>query len=362
MPGILKRGSRKSPTLVEENMPESGNEPTISFRISETRNWAILCALTLLLAGGPLYPKSGPRALAQAKAAANLPPFDAQRVFDDLKRLVAFGPRPAGSAALAQSRQWIEGQLGDTGLQAEEDKFTAATPVGNLEMANLIVRIPGSSPNVVIVCGHYDTKRFDRFKFVGANDGASSAALVLELARAMAKRPLPYTLWLVWFDGEEAVREEWQGSDNDYGSRHLVQRLSAEGGLNRVKALILVDMIGDAKLDVRVDPGSTAWLTELEFGAARRLGYSRYFLEHQSAAVGGDDYDPWLAAGVPAVDIIDFNYGPNARSAPGDRDWNTYWHTAQDTVEHCSPQSLEIVGRVVLGMLFDLGNSPHLRP
>lgn len=321
---------------------------------------ALVCSLGVLAAGAPMYPAHTVRSHTQASTAPSLPPFDGARAFDDLKRLVSFGPRPAGSEALAKSREWIEGQLAAVGVKVDEDKFTAATPVGNLDMANLIVRIPGASPSVVIVCGHYDTKRFDRFKFVGANDGGSSAALVLELARVLAKRHYPYTLWLVWFDGEEAEREQWEGNDNDYGSRHMVQQLSSQGELDRVKALILVDMIGDAKLDIRQDPTSTPWLTELEFSTARRLGYDRYFL-NQQYAVGGDDYDPWLAAGVPSVDIIDFDYGPNAMSRPGDADFNIYWHTAQDTVAHCSAQSLDIVGRVVLGMLQELGNSLHVR-
>jgi hypothetical protein len=296
---------------------------------------------------------------ASARESAGLPPFDGARAFADLKRLVSFGPRPAGSEALEKSRQWIVSRLDENGLKVDEDKFTAATPAGNLDMANLIVRLPGSSHDVVIVCGHYDTKRFDKFRFVGANDGGSSAALVMELARVLANRRFPYTLWLVFFDGEEAEREQWQGTDNDYGSRHMVERLSAEGELYRVKALILVDMIGDAQLDIHRDPASTPWLTELEFATAHRLGYDRYFIK-QDYSVGGDDYDPWLAAGIPAVDIIDFDYGPNAHARPGDPDWNIYWHTAQDTVEHCSPQSLEIVGRVVLGMLRELESSPHL--
>jgi len=297
----------------------------------------------------------------QGQAVPSLAPFDAARAFSDLKRMVAFGPRTAGSPELAKTRAWIVSELGQTGLHVEDDRFTASTPVGNLDMTNVIVRIPGASREIVVVAGHYDTKRFDRFRFVGANDGASSAALVMELTRVLAKRPMPYTLWMVLFDGEEAEREQWQGADNDYGSRHLVQRLSAEGELNRVKALILVDMIGDAKLDIRRDPESTAWLTELEFSAAHRLGYSRYFLD-QEYPVGGDDYDPWLQAGVPSVDVIDFDYGPNARSQPGGPDWNIYWHTAEDTVEHCSPQSLEVVGRVVLGMLQELETSPHVHP
>jgi hypothetical protein len=296
---------------------------------------------------------------ASARSVPGLPPFDSARAFADLEHLVSFGPRPAGSEALEKSRQWIVSRLSENGLKVDEDKFTAETPIGNLDMANLIVRLPGSSQDVVIVCGHYDTKRFNNFRFVGANDGASSAALVMELARVLAKRRFPYTIWLVFFDGEEAERAQWEGTDNDYGSRHMVERLSGEGELYRVKALILVDMIGDAKLDIHRDPASTPWLTDLEFATAHRLGYDRYFIK-QDYPVGGDDYDPWLAAGIPAVDIIDFDYGPNAQAQPGDPDWNIYWHTAQDTVGHCSPQSLEIVGRVVLGMLREFESLPRI--
>jgi Peptidase family M28 len=339
---------------------------TVRRRPAPSSLWLGAPLLALALFPGPGLArtvKSPPaRKAKDLSSALNPAVFDGARAFRDLKAQVEFGPRPAGSDALAKTRAYIEHDLASSGIRVEEDKFTASTPIGPLGMANLIVRIPGESPGVVIVCGHYDTKRFSQFRFVGANDGASSAALLMELARDLAGKRLPYALWLVWFDGEEAVRQQWQGEDNDYGSRHMVESLSAEGKLDRVKALILVDMIGDAQLDVRRDPGSTPWLTSVEFGAASRLGYDRYFLAHQDAAVGGDDYDPWLAAGVPSVDLIDFNYGPNARASNSDRDWNIYWHTAEDTVEHCSAASLEIVGRVVLGMLQDLETSPHVHP
>lgn len=282
--------------------------------------------------------------------ARGTPSFDGARAFEDLKHLVAFGPRPAGSEALAHARSWIESELAQSGLRAEEDRFTAATPAGNIAMKNLIVRIPGSSPSILIVAGHYDTKRFDNFRFVGANDGGSSAAVVMELARDLAHRPSTYAIWLVFFDGEEALGE-WSDTDSVYGSRHLVERLASEGELSRVKAMILVDMIGDRDLDIRRDTSSTGWLTDLVWSQARRLGYSRYFLD-QLLPVGGDDHFPFINAGVPAVDLIDFNYGPR----------NRYWHTAEDTVEHCSAQSLQIVGRVVLASLDALENSSQGHP
>ena len=152
--------------------------------------------------------------------------------------------------------------------------------------------------------------------------------------------------WLVFFDGEEAVRD-WSATDSLYGSRHLVEKLSASGELSRIQALILVDMIGDAQLQIPRDEGSTPWLNDLVFNLARRLGYGKYFAGSQGPI--SDDHVPFINAGVSAVDLIDLDYGPN----------NSYWHSAQDTLDHCSPQSLAIVGRVVTATLDELENSPR---
>jgi glutaminyl-peptide cyclotransferase len=266
------------------------------------------------------------------------PAFDGNRAFADLKRLVAFGPRPSGSQALEQARAWMRGELERSGCRVEEDPFRAETPIGELPMDNLIVKIPGERRAVVMVAGHYDTKRFDGFRFVGANDGASSAAELLELGRILCRRQNPLTIWLVFFDGEEAVRE-WSPADSLYGSRHLVRKLSEDGELARIKAMILVDMIGDAQLDIRRDQNSTPWLANLVFGEARRQGYARQFRDEPTAI--DDDHIPFVNAGVSAVDLIDLDYGPA----------NRYWHSAEDTVAHCSPRSLAMVGRVVLASL-----------
>jgi len=267
------------------------------------------------------------------------------RAFEDLKHLVAFGPRASGSPALVQARQWLIHELRNTGAQVEEDPFTATTPIGPIPMTNLIAKFPGSRRETVMVAGHYDTKRFDDFRFVGANDGGSSAALLVELARVLAGQKHALNYWLVFFDGEEAVGE-WSASDSVYGSRHLVQKLSDNGELSRIEALILVDMIGDKQLRIPRESNSTPWLTDLVFKVAQRLGYSNYFVNSQDAA--DDDHMPFIAAGVSALDLIDFDYGPN----------NSYWHTAQDTQDHCSPLSLTIVGRVVAASLEELEKSP----
>ena len=271
--------------------------------------------------------------------------FNGGRAFEDLKHLVAFGPRPAGSPALAAARHWITAQLRDAGAQVEADSFIASTPLGTVPMTNLIAKFPGAQSKVLIVAGHYDTKLEGAFRFVGANDGGSSAALLLELARAVAGRKHALTYWLVFLDGEEAVRQ-WTDTDSLYGSRHLVQTLTAEGELGRIQGMILVDMIGDAQLDIHRESNSTAWLTDMLFSAARRLGYAKYFLDSPISIE--DDHIPFVNAGVAAADLIDYNYGPD----------NSYWHTEKDTVEHCSPLSLTIVGRVVLAALSDLEKSP----
>jgi len=294
--------------------------------------------LALLAASICLVPASFARA-------TEPPGFNGARAFEDLRRLVAFGPRPSGSKALIQTRQWLISELRSTGAQVEEDSFVATTPIGPIPMTNLIAKFRGSRRETVIVAGHYDTKRFDNFRFVGANDGGSSAALLVELARVLGERQHALNYWLVFFDGEEAVRN-WSSTDSLYGSRHLVEKLSAGGELSRVEALILVDMIGDAQLGIPRESNSTPWLSDLVFKVAQHLGYGQYFVSGQDAVE--DDHIPFINAGVSAVDLIDFDYGPN----------NSYWHTAQDTLEHCSPLSLTIVGRVVTATLERLEKVP----
>jgi glutaminyl-peptide cyclotransferase len=273
--------------------------------------------------------------------------FNGERAFADLKHIVDYGPRPAGSKSLADERKWIEAQLKETGAQVEEDAFKPSTPAGDLPMANIIAKFPGTQSHVIIVAGHYDTKRFSDFRFVGANDGGSSAALLLELARELKGRKHDLTYWLVFFDGEEAVRTEWEGDDNTYGSRHMVEKLSSNGQLGRIDAMILVDMIGDSHLIVRRNAESTGWLVNTVFNAAQRLGYSKYFPNQTMGT--DDDHIPFVNAGVPSVDLIDFN--------PDDG----YWHTAKDNLSHCSPESLAIVGNVVMASLADLDKAPKGR-
>jgi glutaminyl-peptide cyclotransferase len=274
--------------------------------------------------------------------------FDGERSFTDLKRLVSFGPRPPGSRALEQSREFIAGELHAAGATVALDSFTASTPLGSIPMTNLVAKIPGTSSAVVIIAGHYDTKRTN-FPFVGANDGGSSAAFLLEMARVLARRKNSLSYWLVFFDGEEAL-QRWSNTDGLYGSRHFAQELSAQGTLNQVRALILVDMIGDAHLDIHRESHSTPWLNDIVFSAAQRLGYGQYFVTSPRAIE--DDHASILELGVPAIDILDLDYGP----------FNLYWHTRYDTVDKCNPASLAIVARVVLATLAALETTLPSRP
>ena len=275
--------------------------------------------------------------------------FNGGRAFADLQHLAGLGPRPVGSKTLEASRAWIIGQLEKAGCKVVQDHFVGATPLGNIPMVNLIAEIPGTEArHIIMIAGHYDTKLENSFRFVGANDGASSAAFLLEMARELAQTRHRLTYWIVFFDGEEAV-QNWSETDSLYGSRHLVQKLTADGQLSRIEAMILVDMIGDAHLNIHWDQNSTGWLNKLVFGKADKLGYSSYFLRRPIAI--DDDHIPFVGAGVSAVDLIDFDYGPN----------HSYWHSAQDTVEHCSPSSLTIVGRVVKAALSQLESSSRVQ-
>lgn len=277
------------------------------------------------------------------------PTFDGNRAFAHVKAQVAFGPRPAGSEALAKTREYLLRELRSYGLNPRLDQFTAQTPRGRTKICNVIAELPGASPNIVMLASHYDTKLFQEFRFVGANDGGSSTGALLELARVLAQQPekRTATYWFVFFDGEEAFCRDWSeclnGKDNTYGSRHLAESLKGRGELKRIKAMILLDMIGDKDLTIPRDDTSTPWLVEAIWSTARALGYGKQFPD-RSSSIGDDDHMPFKRLGVAVVDVIDFEFG----DGPQD---NRYWHTADDTLDKVSPRSLQIIGEVLLASL-----------
>jgi glutaminyl-peptide cyclotransferase len=271
----------------------------------------------------------------QTTAAAK---FDSSRAYEHLRRQVGFGPRPAGSVALAQTRQYILAELKAAGIQAREDAWDATTPLGRVRMVNVIATIAGRRPDRIALATHYDTKLFREFRFVGASDAASSTAAVLELGRVLKGRSNEFTIELLFFDGEEAVVDWYRNNDNTYGSRHYVETTQKAGTLTGLKALILLDLIGDRNLTIRRDSNSTRWLTDTVWAAASRLGHRVNFLSEETTVE--DDHLPFLKAGVPSVDIIDLDYDA--------------WHTPADDLDRVSAEGLQIVGDVLLAALPEL--------
>lgn len=251
-----------------------------------------------------------------------------------VKEFVAIGSRPPGSPGHAKAEQYIKSKL--KGDDVEDDMFTAKTPVGSFPIHNIIAKFPGKKDGIIVVAGHYETNYPLPKDYVGANDGGSTTGVLLELANQLRGKQLDgYSVWLVWTDGEEAF-VKWSDTDSLYGTRHLAQKWQQDGTAGKLKAFILLDMIGDADLDIMRDTNSTKWLTELVYQAASRLGYQSHFYQYTSGIQ--DDHLPFARIGVPVVDMIDIDYGYA----------NAYHHTTQDTLDKLSPQSLAIAGDVVL--------------
>lgn len=265
------------------------------------------------------------------------PAFDSNRAWEHLRYQVSLGPRPAGSAALNTLRGYITAQLEKAGIQTRQQIFIARTPLGEMSMGNVIGTIPGRRPERIIIGSHFDTKRTNDFRFVGANDGASSTAALLELGRVLKARTHDFTIELLFLDGEEAVNWDWgtTGVDNTYGSRHYVDAARKAGTLAGIKAFVLLDMVGDRNLVLRRDQQSTRWLVDAIWSTAATLGHGRIFSNEPTEVE--DDHVSFLRAGVPAVDVIDLEYPE--------------WHTAQDDLDHVSARSLQVVGDVVVASI-----------
>ncbi|MEE8449773.1 MAG: M28 family peptidase, partial [Thermodesulfobacteriota bacterium] len=271
--------------------------------------------------------------------------FDGRRAYQHVKNLVAMGPRAPGSAGIKAARRYIKATLRRYGVAVKEQKFLASTPRGPMVMENIIGVIPGKRDEIIIIGGHYETKYFSDFRFVGANDGGSSTGVLLELARSLARGKPRYTLWLAFFDGEEAL-VSWNEQDSLYGSRYMVKRLKQTGELDRIRAVMVLDMVGDKELKIEKVIPSTPWLTRIIWETASKLGNNTVF--QNSQIMIEDDHTPFFRAGVPATTIIDFRYG-------SDQLGGGYWHTRRDTLDKVSDKSMEIVGKVVLTSLSEIG-------
>jgi glutaminyl-peptide cyclotransferase len=287
------------------------------------------------------------------------PVFDGDRAMQYVKDIVKFGPRPLGSANHKKVEEYIEAHL--KGDQVEDDVFTADTPEGKFPVHNVIAKYPGTKDGIIVVASHYDTNYpLRNTSYVGANDGASSSALLLELANQLRGKPRDgYSVWLVWDDAEEAMKPDGSGGlpkvmpfedDSLYGITHVAEKWQSDGTLKKIKAFLLADMIGDADLNIDRDLYSTPWLEDVVGEAAKRLGYQSHFFARNNQV--SDDHLPFMKRGVPSADLIDFSYGYN----------DVFWHTTQDTVDKLSPKSLQIVGSVVLETIRILDKMDPLPP
>jgi len=266
--------------------------------------------------------------------------FRGDRALEITREFVTIGPRWCLSPGHVKAEAFLRNEFRHD--QLEEDTFTANTPIGPVPMRNFIVRFPGKKDGVIVLTTHYETNYpLRNIGFVGANDGGSTTGLLIEIANELRGKVLDgYSVWLVFFDGEEAI-ERWQGTDNTYGSRHLAAKWGQDGTLKRIKAYMLADMLGDKDLNVQKESQSTPWLINLVAEAARITGHAKYFFQTEGAV--SDDHLPFVQRGVPSIDVIDIDYGPHTQELP-----DGYHHTAQDTMDKISAKSLTVAGDVFL--------------
>ncbi len=333
---------------------------------ASTLRWTLLAVALAFLACDrdrdtvQVQPTPAPGPTDTALPALTLPPdsgpppsFDGDRALQYVKDIVKFGPRPLASANHKKVEDYIAERLKADDI--ENDVFTADTPEGKFPVHNIIAKFPGSKDGIVVIASHYDTNYpLRNTSYVGANDGGSSSALLLELANQLRGKPRDgYSVWLVWDDAEEAMKPDTEMpfmSDSLYGIEHVAQKWQDEGTLKKVKAFILADMIGDADLNIDRDLNSTPWLEKVVLESATRLGDQSHFFGRDNKV--SDDHLPFVKRGVPSADLIDFDYGYN----------NVFWHTPQDTVDKLSPKSLEITGSVVLETVRILDKMEPLPP
>ena len=270
---------------------------------------------------------------AQKQDASIWKDFSGETALAHVQHLVDLGPRPPGSEAIEKARTYIEDQLRSAGWQVGRQEFTEDTPRGKVGFVNLIARFTGEKKTkpVFLLCSHYDTKIFDRFQFVGANDGGSSTGLLLEMARVLGQRPkLAAKIELVFFDGEEAF-ESYTATDGFYGSRHFTTNINSSDA-RQFRGGILFDMVGDRSLKITLSPDSPSQMARDIFASAEVLQVRSHFTYSDFEI--SDDHTALNSIGISTIDLIDFDYPA--------------WHTADDTIDKLSAESLQTVGSVAM--------------
>ena len=279
--------------------------------------------------------------------------FNESNAWEEVAAITGLGERPSGSDAVAAAAAHLADRFRAHGLEPVIDAFDDPSPSGLLTFRNVLATVSGGGSGIIIIGSHYDTKAGIDGVFVGANDSASSTGVLLELARLVQAAGYRGSggpdIVFVAFDGEECA-VTYGPTDGFHGSRHMARTLDESGDSRAVRAVIVMDMIGDRDLNIAIPRNSTPALIRLAFRAAEAEGERSRFSLHPNAV--GDDHVAFFSRGMPAIDLIDFAYG----SRPGAND---YWHTENDTLDKLSPESLGVVGRVTVGMLNELIGQDH---
>jgi glutaminyl-peptide cyclotransferase len=326
-----------------------------------TRNWrserhpsriwgAMLLPLLLLLL-------SAANANAQHGSAATAR-FNGQAAYDLTAQLLKVAPkRFNGSDGHLKAEEFIKHHFAAEAAKGnlETDSFTASTPAGFQTMTNYIAKFPGKKDGIIVLASHYETNYPLRdIEFYGANDGAATSALLIEIGNVLRTHPPEgYSVWLVFDDGEEAVKDWFSnnGKDNTYGTRHLAAKWSQDGTIAKIKAFIVADMIADKDLNIDHSDNSAPWLNDILKTAAKNTGHSANIFKYSEAEE--DDHLPFAQRGVPVLDVIDAHYGPTTEATP-----DGYHHTAQDTLDKISAKSLQISGDLFLEMIRLINQRP----
>jgi glutaminyl-peptide cyclotransferase len=339
---------RKTPASMKHRHPERFTSRTLrtaqvkDLQLTGLRLFLSLLVLLFLL----------PNANAQTAATH----FNGQAAYNLTAQLLQAAPkRFNGSPGHLKAEEFIKQHFAPEVAKGhfETDTFTTNTPAGPQTMHNFIVRFPGKRDGVIVLATHYETNYPLRdINFYGANDGAATTALLIEIGNLLRVHPPEgYSIWLVFDDGEEAVRE-WSSSDSLYGTRHLAAKWANDGTLAKVRAFLLADMCADKDLNIDYDEMSTPWLRDMLKVAAKNTGHTAYIYKNDIPGLG-DDHIPFAQRGVPVLDIIDLDYGPRTASAP-----DGYHHTEQDTLDKISARSLQISGDLFLEMIRLINRRP----
>jgi glutaminyl-peptide cyclotransferase len=277
-----------------------------------------------------------------------LPPFDGGRAFEEVVALVEYSPRDAGTPNGKKAAEHLAQRLKSFGLESEIDTFTDSTPVGEKTFHNVTARIPGKTDEWIILGSHFDTMPGIE-NFQGANDSGSSTGVLLEIARILAETKPNKGVIFAFFDGEEGIAGYVPG-DGLHGSRHMATQLVNNGRVEKISAMVLLDMVGDKDLHFTIPANSSRDLVKEVLKAAHATGHRNRFSLSMGTTIT-DDHQSFLDVGIPAIDLIDFRFGT-------EKGLNDLWHTENDNLENISKNSLQITGEIVLELLQTLAFKP----